>query len=69
MLSDETEISHQQPLCVKTSVSMSVADGKLIVLVQQHECLYNQAHTDYSDAKEKRELWSTIGKQLGFSGK
>ena len=48
---------------------MSVVDGKLIVLVKQHECLYNQAHTDYSDAKEKRELWSTIGKQLGLSVK
>ncbi|KAK5640218.1 hypothetical protein RI129_011029 [Pyrocoelia pectoralis] len=40
-------------------------DEKLIILVQNYECLFNLAHKDYSDNNIKWKIWKTIGEELG----
>lgn len=43
-------------------------DAKLILLVQNHELLYNTNHKCYSDNVAKEEIWSAIGGELGQTG-
>jgi hypothetical protein len=43
-------------------------DAKLILLVQNHELLYNTNHKCYSDNAAKEEIWSAIGDELGQTG-
>lgn len=43
-------------------------DAKLILLVQNHQLLYNTNHKCYSDNAAKEEIWSAIGDELGQTG-
>jgi hypothetical protein len=47
---------------------MAVDEEKLILLVQQHECLYNLQHKDYDNNFIKENSWKEIVEELHSKG-
>jgi hypothetical protein len=44
-------------------------EEKLIILVQEHECLYNLQHKDYDNNLVKDNCWKDIAAELHVQGK
>lgn len=43
-------------------------EEELILLVQEHECLYNLQHADYDDNIIKDNIWRGVGTKLNMAG-
>jgi hypothetical protein len=48
---------------------MAMDEEKLIVLVQERECLYNLEHRDYDNNLVKENSWKEIAEELNTKGK
>jgi hypothetical protein len=48
---------------------MAMDEDKLIVLVQERECLYNLEHRDYDNSLIKENSWKEIAEELNTKGK
>lgn len=68
MLLTDSE-NEQSPTSRRRNRVFNMDDEKLIILVQNNECLFNLCRKDYSDNNLKTRLWKEIGEELGFSGK
>ena len=51
-----------------SAVFPKMDEGKLMILVQKNECLYNIAHRDYSNNVKKDKVWADIRNQLEETG-
>lgn len=48
---------------------MAISEERLIILVQEHECLYNLGHKDYDNNLIKDNIWKEIAITLYTTGK
>lgn len=49
-------------------VGENINEESLIILVQEHECLYNLAHRDYDNNLIKDNIWNDIARSLSTTG-
>lgn len=43
-------------------------DEKLILLVQENECIYNKFNANYKNIDKKKMAWLEISEQMGVKG-
>jgi hypothetical protein len=53
----------------ETKQRLSMDEEKLIILVQEHECLYNLQHIDYDNNLVKDNCWKEKAGEVHAQGK